>query len=271
MRQPPTKSFARNRKMRLALCLLAFRAVTTAQTDAPPDTAEQERILTLMRQYAASYRMPDVAYDYTTTSFDSPAGSNKWHQRSAGDSSRLVHDGREYWCVTGKNGKPSKLAKWKEVGIYPTGLFEALASRATLVWDRWDTLRARRFAVFNYSVGQQDSKWILPERGIASARVPYSGSVHVDPVTGAIWRVSEVVNEIPARFKTRHISGVRDYDQVAMGTTQYLLLMTHSVIIRPNLWDVDERDDWVYRNYHKFDADSSITFFGADSSITYKK
>ena len=158
--------------LRLALCLLAFRAATTAQTDAPPDAPEQARILTLMRQYAASYRMPDLAFDYTTTTFEGPAGSNKLHKRWTGDSSRLVHDGREYMRLVGKNGKPSRIDnKWREVGMYPTGLFEALASRAALVWDRWDTLQARRFAVFNYSVSQEDSKWILPG-GTASLRVP---------------------------------------------------------------------------------------------------
>jgi hypothetical protein len=278
MRQRPGKPSARNRTLRLALCLLALRGAATAQTDAPPDAVEQERILTMMRQYAASYRMPDVAFDQTITGFKGSAGSNQWHQEWTGDSMRIAHGGREYWCCRiGRNGKPLAGAKWEAAFLYTFSEFEGLAGKATVVWDRWDTLRSRRFAVFHYSVSQQDSQWGMDSTSEkdsnwtwikSGAYVPYSGSIYVDPATGAIWRMSDVVTDLPARFKTRYASGTTDYDEVAIGTTRYMLPITKSVVTRRG---PDRRDDWAYRNYHKFDADSSITFFGTDSSITYKK
>jgi hypothetical protein len=282
MRQRPVRSFALHPYLALAFCLLATHAVANAQTNAPPDAAEQERILTLIRQYAASYRMPDVAYDQTITSSEAPVGSNQWRIKGGSDSSRMAHDGREYWCCAtyrsgGRTRKPPAHAQWKEAGLYSFDTFQAVATRAAIVWDRWEILRARRFAVFNYSVSLRDSEW---EMGRAVQRgsdwttikygvnVPYSGSIYVDPATGAIWRYAEVIAEIPARFKFTYASNIVDYDLVTIGTAQYLLPMTHSSIVRK---DTDWRDEWVFRNYHKFDADSSITFFGADSSITYKK
>ena len=60
-----------------------------------------------------------------------------------------------------------------------------------------------------------------------------------------------------------------DFGEVTIGTATYLLLMKHTLITGQR--NTDYRDEFVYRNYRKFDADSSITFFGADSSITYKK
>lgn len=280
MRQPPGKSPVRDRTLLLVSCLLAFRGAVTAQTEAPPDAAEQEQILTLMRRYATSYRMPDVAYEQTIVSSEGRVGSNKWHTVGGSNSNRLAHDGREYWCcasisVGGRTRKPPAHPKWKNAGLFSFSQFEALATKATIVWDHWETLRAHRLAVFNYSVSLKDSEWGLDravKRGSdwtlikSGVYAPYSGSVYVDPATGAVWRITQVITEIPAPVK--FISGVADYDEVMIGTRQYLLPVTSSTIIRR---DTDRRDEWFFRNYHKFDADSSITFFGADSSITFKE
>jgi hypothetical protein len=55
---------------------------------------------------------------------------------------------------------------------------------------------------------------------------------------------------------------------VTLGTTQYMLnVMT--VDVTENSADTN-RYESVFRNYRKFEADSSITFFGADSAITYR-
>jgi len=225
--------------------------------------------------------MPDVAYDQTITSFEAPAGSNKWHVKGGSDSHRMAHGGREYWCCgairVGTRTRKTPAAKWREVGYYSFDRFEALATKATIAWDRWETLWGRRFAVFHYSVSQPDSNWGMDsarQQGsdwtfiISGVYVPYSGSVYVDPATGAIWRITALVTEIPARFKFRYISTIDNYGPVTIGTTQYLLPMTYSSMYRR---DTDWRHERVFSNYHKFDADSSITFFGADSSIIYKK
>src|SRR5664280_1484406 len=112
MRQRQGKSFACNRKLRLALCLFAFRAATTAQTDAPPDAAEQERILSLMRKYAASYERPDVSYDRTVTYFSRLTASSPWRERMTEDTNWVARGQSEYSRPAGKGGKPNARAKW---------------------------------------------------------------------------------------------------------------------------------------------------------------
>lgn len=105
MRQRPGSAL--DWKPLLPLCLLVFSGATVAQNDAPPGSAEQERILTLMRQYAAKYqRRPDVAFDQTLTSFRSRIGSDAWQEEFKTDQNRIAHDGREYLCcLRRKNGK----------------------------------------------------------------------------------------------------------------------------------------------------------------------
>jgi hypothetical protein len=273
-RQRPGMSPALHRKLRLALFLLAFRGATMAQTDVPPGAAEQERILTLMRQYFASYRQPDVAWDQTITGFQGRAGSGKWHKEFTLYSTRIAKydEGREYWRPAGGNGKPLPHAKWHATMLNHAGFKPLEETRAAFVWDRWDTVRGHRVAVFDYKVSQRDSGWVYWKvSGTDSAIVPYSGYICVDPATGAIWRFSDVVTEIPARFPDRYVSGVEDYDQVTIGATQYLVRMTRTVTMIQRGEGGAVRDEWVYRNYQKFDAASSITFFGVDSTITFDK
>jgi hypothetical protein len=254
------------------LCLLVFGVAAIAQTDAPPDGAERERILALMRQYVATYgsRVPDVTYDTTITAFQGRAASNKWHKQGTTYSSRIAHNGHEYYRPVGNNGEPVPRAQWKRGGGRPFNLWDVVEAlgRATLVWNRWDTLRGHRLAVFDYTVGRQDSKWAVIEGSTGSAIVPYAGSVYVDPATGAVWRVSDVITDIPVRFKTRYASGTLDSDLIMIGTTQYLLPVTEIEIVRGE-GEMDRRTELVYRNYHKFEVDSSIDFLQVDSSVTF--
>jgi hypothetical protein len=96
--------------------------------------------------------------------------------------------------------------------------------------------------------------------------IPYCGEVWIDPDTGGVWRLSDVV-EYPARFKTRKSSGVMEYDSVTLGAATYLLPVKNTVIMDART--ERSRPEYVYRNYRKFEADSSITFFSADSTIKY--
>ena len=298
MRQRPGRAL--EWKPLLPLCLLVFSGTTVAQDDAPPGSAEQERILTLMRQYAAKYqKTPDVAFDQTLTSFRGRIGSDAWQEEWKNDQSRIAHDGRVYLCcLSRKKGKwrvdTNPIAAggrqyWTEAWSLPGHtVFPWDGSEATVVWDRWDTRRDHRLAVFNYSVSQRDSHYLvttfpnaakIPHSGDVpysgpvteihdSANAPYSGSVWVDPVTGSIWRCSDIATEIPARFGTRYASNVENFDQFTIGTTEYLLLVARVEVVRTKVEML--RSEWAFRNYHKFEADSAITFFGADSSITYR-
>jgi hypothetical protein len=259
-----------------------------AQTDAPPGAAGQERILKAMREYAASYRLPDMTYDQTIVISLRENSSKTWRKTSSDEGQRIAHDGREYACCRlGKHRKPIP-NQWVQTFYIPGfGDFPWDGSNASVAWNGWDVVRGHRVAVFDYSVRAQDSHAILPYRhGKASipradgnlgsgpvtdmrdsAILPYTGSVWVDPSTGAIWRQSILRTEFPARFKLRSSSVTKDYDMVTLGTTQYMLnVMT--VDVTENYADTN-RYEWAFRNHRKFAADSSITFFGADSAITY--
>jgi hypothetical protein len=217
-----------------------------------------------------------------------------WREEWNSESRWMVHGGRgdggggRFYkcCRMGKDRKPIP-NQWVQAWYVPgEGTFPWDRSNATLVWNRWEVVRGHRAAVFDYSVSQHDSHWIKPYFDNAtiphaggvlwsgpvtnlrkSAILPYKGSVWVDPFTGAIWRHSVVINEIPARFVHRSESDITDFDLVTLGETQYLLRVM-DVFVMDNV--NTDREEWVYSNYGKFEADSSITFFEADSTVTYR-
>jgi hypothetical protein len=271
------------------LWLLVFGGAYAAQSDALPDAPERDRILKLMREYAASYHLPDVMYDQMLTLSRRPSGSETWRTVWMNESRRIAHDGREYLCCRlGKHNKPAP-NQWVQSWYVPgSDTFPWDGSKASLVWNRWDVVRGHRVAVFDYSVTQQDSHFIMPyfrDKAVIprldgapysgpvtdlrnSAVLPYAGSMWVDPSTGAIWRLSMQIGEFPARFKIKHSSAVTDFDLVTLGTTQYLLKVA-DVEVLPYSADTD-RCERLYSNYRKFEADSSVTFFGVDSTINYR-
>ncbi len=102
-----------------------------------------------------------------------------------------------------------------------------------------------------------------------SEKVPYRGSVWVDPDTGAIWQDTIIQDEFPARDNFRYLFFKEEYDEIAIGTRSYMLLTRDDAKSRTKTGN--EHIERVFRNYRKFEADSTITFFSADSSIKYGK
>jgi hypothetical protein len=243
---------------------LAFNVAMTAQTDAPPDPAEQERIVTLMRGYAANYRVPDLAFERKDTEFHGAIRADKWHRFHTSCTSRFAHDGEEYWRPSRENCQPIPSERWRKAGWYEgvrVGGVDVLKPLATAdtAWDRWVTLQGHRLSTFRYSVSVNHSKWVPSEvlGGGGSARVPYSGSVSVDPSTGAIWRVAYAITEIPVAFKARNIVGADDYTEMTIGDARFMLKV-HST--ETTSYSVPYRYEFVFLDYHRFQADSSITF-----------
>jgi hypothetical protein len=261
---------------------------SAAQDDTQPDTCEQERILKLMRQYAASYRYPDMSFDQSLTVFRGDSSPAPWQVWWKNEQRRITHDGHTYLCCRlDKHHKPIP-NQWQETWYVPgAGSFPWDDTRASTAWSRWEVVRGHRVAVFDYTVSREDSHFIMPhfsnpariprQDGALysgpvsdfrdSAVIPYKGSIWVDPGSGAIWRESSDVREIPSRFRVSASSTTSEYDLVTLGAEQYMLLVSQ-VMVHPGTF---ERVEYVWSNFRKFQADSSITFFGTDSKVIYHR
>jgi len=260
----------------LALSLFAA-ALAAAQSPAPgppaspdaPNGDQQDRILEAVESYGAHYisGLPDFLCDQVTRHFRADLNSDRWHKGDVITEKLGFHDGQEKRSVDLVNGKRADSLKnrW-HAPLITEGEFGILIDRvlgpqsfATFAWNRWETVRGKRLAVFDYSVDLEHSTLRLGIGDLAEAVLAYGGSVFADPETGAVWRITEAVNkDIPLKLQTREIGTVIDYDETPIGGRQYLLPVTATV--SAVTWDGKIRNEMEFRNYRKFDADSVIHF-----------
>ena len=283
----PARHFKSKTTLLIAFWVFVFCG-GAAQDDTRPDICEQERILKLMRQYAASYREPDMSYDQSLTEFRGDGSSAPWQVRWKSEQRRITHDGHTHLCCRlDKHRKPIP-NQWQETWYTPgPGEFPWDGTKASVAWSRWEVVRGHKVAVFEYTVSREDSHLIVPHfRNPAripwqdgaqysgpvtdfrdSIVIPYKGSGWVDPGSGAIWRESIDISELPSRFGVSASSTTVDYDLVTLGGEQYMLTVSR-VMVHPSTF---ERVEYVWSNFRKFQADASITFFGTDSKVIYHR
>lgn len=260
--------------MRAFLVFAFLWPALPAQDTAPaPSGDEQDRLLEAIEAYGAHYvsSLPDFLCVQVTRHFEAALNSNRFHKGDAITEKLSFHDGQEKRTVDLVNGKPAGSARrpWRE-RFTSEGEFGILIDRvlgagsyATFSWSRWETLRGRRLAVFDYSVDKERSTLHLELGDLARAVLAYHGSVFADPRTGAVWRISEeVTKDIPPALQTREVSTVIDYDETTIADKQYLLPVTATV--SAITWDGKIRNEMEFRDYRRFAADAVIHFEGSD-------
>ncbi len=245
---------------------------------APPDPAEQDNLLASMHRYAEQYisNLPNFLCVQVTRQLEAGKKSNRWHQGDTLVSTLTFNQGRERRSLNSVNGKPVEPGRKRwTTPLVTEGEFGILLSRvlgpnseAYFTWSRWETLRGKRLAVFDYSVDKQHSTLTLSLSDLAKAVVPYRGAVYADPATGAVWRITDTASDIPLALMTREISTTVDYGEIQIGDKKYLLPLEAVVALLLDTKKV--RNDLEFQGYRKFEADSVITF-GPDATAPPKR
>jgi hypothetical protein len=242
--------------------------LTSAAFETPPDPAEQDKLLAAMHQYADRYisTLPNFMCTQVTRQLEAGKKSNRWHPGDTLTTTLMFNRGREQRRLTLVNGRPVQPGpkRW-HTPLITEGEFGILLSRvlgeesqAYFSWSRWETLRGKRLAVFDYAVDRLHSTLTLSLSDLVKATVPYSGSVWADPATGAVWKITDAASDIPPALLTRAISTTIDYGEVIIGEKKYLLPLEATVALLLETKRV--RNEMEFQGYRKFEADAVITF-----------
>ena len=222
-------------------------------------------------------RLPDQNLDKVLDTRDSPHGP----LLDAGKSSVTVSyvDGREV-AASKKGGesfgKPSLvLTTHGEFGpILVAVLLDAAKGRIS--WSHWEQGANGTFAVFRYSVTQGQSSYqvLLPEVTKTVTLFPaYHGEIGVDPVTGAILRITVIADLLPPNQYA--ISSILvEYASVPIGGRSYICPVHGVALARfsvpaelgpVNRIDpvlatrfVTQLNDVAFVDYHQFRAESRV-------------
>ena len=274
-RQPPAANKQLNCPIAVAALLCLCGAAFTQDTNpAPRPATDPNQLLEVMRAYVENYvaNLPNFICLQTIEQFEAGKKKERWLKRNT-LVFKLVFDGkREQQSLELVNGQPPKPTNRKimrrplitegEFAILLSNVFGA-NSNATFQWKGWADFDGRRLAAYDYSIDKDHSTLKLSLSDLAQAVLPYHGSVYADPANGAIWHISDEADEIPREIKTRSIATSIDYGPVTLGNTTYLLPDRASVQVATDSGFIQNK--LYFRNYQKFEAQSTITFQTDDS------
>jgi hypothetical protein len=250
------------------LCLGVCVGLMCYAQDSAPDAAQETAIRSAMARYAEKYvsSLPNFLCELTTEQYRSGLKHPKWKRGDTVTVQLTFSNGKEKRLLEAVNNKPVKSpfvrlrSPLTTEGEFGAILADALAdsSNAEFRWNRWDTLQGKKVAVFDYSIDKEHSLLKLGESDLASAIVPYHGSIFADPESGIILRISDEADDIPAEIRMRSIGTTVDYEEVKIGTGDYVL-PSHAAVTE-NTGSELIRNELYFRNYRKFEAESSIKF-----------
>ncbi len=243
----------------------------------PPSAEEQAAIIREVRQYALNYSrsLPDYICTQVTRRYAAPAPGGRYGRRGEDSPAWQLQDTltirlsyfeqkENYKLVLVNNTVTqqdyTKLGGTTSAGDFGSMLREVFepATQAEFEWDHWATMRGRRSLVFGYRVSQDHSQWRINYNREQDIITAYTGLVYVDQQTHQVLRVTLEAVDIPAAFPIHHANTVLDYDYQALGDQKFLLPLKGQVLL--NSADVLTRNDNEFRLYHKYSAESAITF-----------
>jgi hypothetical protein len=242
----------------------------------PPSSEEQAAIISDVREYALNYskNLPDYICTLVVRRYAAPIPGGRYGGRRGDDPSWQLQntltvklsyfEQKEDYKLILVNNTPTQVDYNKVGGTRSSGDFGTLlrevfepATEARFEWDHWAFLRGRPTFVFAYRVIQERSKWHVTadQEDIIPA---YKGVLYVDQETHQVLRISLEAVDLPPTFPVKQASDRLDYDYQDVGGQKFLLPLANRVLINGS--EVLTRNDNEYHLYHKYSAESAITF-----------
>lgn len=264
-----------------------------AAPDAPPDPADQKRILDLAVAYLDQTipKLPDFFATRTAVQYGETPGfvegplrlqAVPMHATAAYTASVLYRHGGEI-VEQGKVKRSDKDAWMVTNGTFgpllPT-VREALGTPGNVAWSRWETVAEGKMAVFRYGVSAAQSRFevlgcCLPSgdgtQGF-TAMPGYHGEIAIDPESGAILRVTveaDLAGFVPQDRSQMMVA----YGPVAIGGKTYILPLRSVGLVRQRLtvglgefgvmfrtWGAYETtvNEFTFTGYHMFRGESRM-------------
>ena len=254
------------RKYLAIVALLAAGAPATAQQLEP----EQARLLEQAREAALRYSdsLPDFLCTEVVRRTQDAHGNGRWRDLDTLTVKLSYFGHREDYKLMEVDGKPTLLEYELVAGAVSTGEF---GTRLYAVFDPrsrgdfrrkgWTTLRNRRVARFSYRIARENSSYELVHRPLQAGPnaiiVAYHGDVYVDEETHMTLRLT-LRAEIPHGFPINGNDSSVDYEFAEVGGKRYLL-PSHAYS-RAESGKYVAENHVEFREYRKFQAESSVTF-----------
>ena len=242
---------------------------TIARTSLPQETSG-DPVIQRAREAAFQFTetLPNYVVKQYTTRYQTDAASKdhtSWQALDSISADVVSEKGVETYKNLQVNGKPTKESPEK-TGSWSTGEFSSMlqdilhpATNADFFNKRSSTVANRAAWHYDYTVEQPNSHWTV-QASSETYKPAYKGSIWIDKESFRVLRIEMQAREVPKTFPLDTVESAVDYDYVLIGQSKFLLPV-HSESLSCIRGSSDcSRNTIDFRNYRKFEADTSITF-----------
>ena len=223
-------------------------------------------------------RATDAALDFTETlpnyictenmtRYQSDTARPNWQPIDVIGAEVIYENHQESYRNLTRNGRRIDKKMTELDGAWSTGEFGTVlidlfspATAADFHYRRDSRSSGVLAKVYDFTVDHPHSHW---EVSMASQRyLPgYKGSVWIDPATARVLRIEMQAVGFPADFPTDHVESATDYEYTRLGDAKQYLLPVHSESLSCQRGtNLCSRNAIDFRNYHKYEGESTITF-----------
>jgi hypothetical protein len=211
--------------------------------------------------------LPNYVCKELMARYESDSNPPQWQALDVISAAVVYENGKEDYRDLAINGKPLGKKMDELSGAWSTGEF------GTILIDLFSPATAADFhakgssragginaRLYDFNVDHQHSHWDIHIGG-QSYQPAYRGSVWIDPQTARVLRIEMQAYGFPNEFPTDHVESATDYDYVRLGDAKQYLLPVHSESLSCNRGSNEcSRNAIDFRNYHKYEGESTITF-----------
>jgi hypothetical protein len=253
--------------------MLAANPQPTFDSPQIPNLAEQNAALNSAARAAVQYltNLPDFICEEDVRRFEDLGNTGRWREKDLLEIKLTFFDHLENYHLVSVDHRPARTDLDALGGAHSEGEFGSIltdifreGSHTRFWWDHWTTLRKHQAHVFGFRILRGNSMYKItwgssPEaREADTTTVGEHGNIYVDRTSGQILRVDQLADSIPEDFPVRGASTLLDYDFVSVGGRQFLLPLHAEVRVAARR--VAVRNEVRFREYRKFNGESSITF-----------
>jgi hypothetical protein len=240
-------------------------AETREVPEAPPS---DDPVIEKARQATVAFteKLPNYVCKEFMARYESTRQPADWQALDVVSTDIVYEAGKESYRNIAVNGKPFQKGMEQMSGAWSTGEFGTMLLDLFAPWTAAE-FRLRRRAtvagvetrVYDFEVDHPHSHWHVQ---VASQTMlpAYKGSIWIEPSTGKVLRLEMRARALPERFPVDTIESAVDYDSVMIGGRKFLLPVHAETLACQRGSSNCSRNAIDFRNYHKFESNSDITF-----------
>ncbi len=213
--------------------------------------------------------LPNYTCQEMVSRYESQASPANWHANDLMSMDVVYENGKEDYRNIAVNGKPTKKSLEESGGAWSTGEFGTILislfspyTAAEFRYARDSRIAGVSAKEYSFSVARERSHWTV-HVGSQTYMPAYSGTVWIDPATARVLRIEMQAKDLPEGFPADRVESATDYQYVRLGGVQQYLLPVHAEILSCQRGTNSCFKNAIdFRNYHKFEGQSNITYEG---------